>query len=1007
MSKHFSVFFLTLSSLLFFCCTNISARNDFVKRDFTKHRVLRAYPASAAPHLTHSKEEGYLISKPAALPSLTTHYYVNVPAGVNSMLYSLTYRASEGAVPRLKANFNKKDGRNGGNGSSRSNFPPSTEWTTHEVLITIPEGTDKIQCIHYASENAYELAIKEASIKFLPDSYTLSKKPENFDESVAPESWNELEEMPGYYRCATAEPATEQTVIKMTFDDEKLYVGMIAKLQAPEKLVANTDDKKMDAAIFNDDCLELFLSSSERSLAWQFAVNANNSRFDAEVKQNMPGDPWKVFRAWNGEWDAYVFRTKDNWQATFVIPWKTLGFSGIPANPLGFNAGRENKIISENSQWNAYDGSFHAVDKYAYLDLKNGKLERSRRSDRATYLIERKNPQFEALLSNQPGNFITASWGWPLIFNFPEKIKQLYSKEEEYEWQETIMKARGEAGTMGIPLPWAPYRYIGGWKKMHELNKEHGMLFPYMIFNSAMKKSAIEAGAKYYIGENGVDPASDGYREYVLNTLENLKGKNYYKDYQDLVGIVFGIDEPTNVVPSIFSLTRNSELADALADADAEIKEKTGFGKYGLYDAFAEPSENVEFERIAFWRWWNQNFARYCKEVKAKLEEVLPGKEFKSINRNTVSGICTVDVALLSPHSDWLSSDPYPTSTSNVYNLGRALYHPGFCSKMLGDLAAKTKLCATPQNFIYHGGRPEPDEIREWVSQCLKAGAEMLYWYTESSDTIINMWEGNLEVYAINKQLKTLPKINLPENTSTAILHSDYDRWGLMDNVLHAAYSLHVIIGEQVQAWFKYVSPTGLALDMHNLDDYKVVYVPRMKFTDQATTAKLMSFVENGGTLVVFDPDFLSFNIDGTTVPERQKLFETKLLERDQREAYLNYEGKKLPIYKVAHLSGPWQGKFQAYDFEKLPRDAKIIARYGDDNKPAAIERPYGKGKVMLFAVQPFGNSAELALQETTWTEFVRTICKDVNEAVDLPIWDFVLKRFPEHKVEINVNKKW
>ena len=218
--------------------------------------------------------------------------------------------------------------------------------------------------------------------------------------------------------------------------------------------------------------------------------------------------------------------------------------------------------------------------------------------------------------------------------------------------------------------------------------------------------------------------------------------------------------------------------------------------------------------------------AVFCREVRAKVKEVFPGVDFKSIDRNTVSGVCSVDVALLGPHSDWISCDPYPTSTSNKYGLSRALYHPGFSAKMLGDLATGSKLCVTPQNFIYHGGRPKPAEMREWASQCIKVGAQMLYWYIEDSETLMNMWDGNLEALAINKQLKTMPKVKVPEKTVSAVLHSDYDRWGLQDNVLHPAYSLYTLLGEQTKAWFDFISPTGIITKL-DLRRYKVLYVPR------------------------------------------------------------------------------------------------------------------------------------------------------------------------------------
>jgi hypothetical protein len=998
MPRHLLFFILMLP-----LCTALAGES--VTLDFGNTHVATPYPGTVKANLTRNAD-GYLIRKTPDMESICAYFYVTIPAAAKAIKYALTYKTTPSANPQVLASFNKQGGPNGGNGMKTIHFPTSTEWTTREVLIDVPAETAVMQSALSARANAYEMAFRSVKVTFIADAVAVGKAPEGFSAATPPAQWTGVADLEGFYTCVSAAVAGEQTDIKLTYDDRNLYVGTIARLTDPQTLRAEVNDPRADAGIFSDDCLELFLSAPVRNLAWQFATNPNGSRFDAEVRQNMPGDPWKVFGEWNGEWTVVNFRDGASWQAVFTIPWKTIGFTGIPGNPIGFNAGRENKAGGENSQWNAFDGSFHAVEKYACLDLVNGRIERTRRTDRMPYLINRPNPQFEALLGTEPGGYVTGTWGAAFISTFPERIRRLYSAEEEMEWQTALLDARGDAGMLGPPLPWANSSIFGGWKRMREYTQRFGTRFPYVLFNSAVSRGAIQHGAKYYCGESGVDPACDAYREYVVNGLTELTTKYYYKDYLDTVGLVFGIDEPTNSVPNIFSRTRNHGLAAALDEADAEIKASTGFGTFGLHDAFAEPTPDVEFERIAFWRWWNRNFARFCREVQAKVREVFPGVEFKSIDRNTVSGVCPTDVALLTPYSDWISCDPYPTSTAGDYGRSRALFHPGFSAKMLGDLACQSKLCVTPQNFIYHGGRPEPAEIREWASQCMKVGAQMLYWYIESPDTLMNMWDGNLEVLAINKQLKTLRKIIVPKRTASAILHSDWDRWGLADNVLHPAYSLYTLLGEQNKAWFRFISPTGLASGVHRLGDYSIVYIPRMKFTDPETTARMVAFLNGGGTVVCFDPEFLRSNLDGSAVPERASLFGAELTPRTLQTPALRYLGKDLPIFEIANLPGPLDGTFQAFRFGPLPADAKVLATYAEDGSPAIIERLYGQGKVILSAVQPFGNS-DVALRPTAWQEFTAALCRSVGEPMDLPIWDFVLKKLPENEVTFTPLIKW
>ena len=71
-----------------------------------------------------------------------------------------------------------------------------------------------------------------------------------------------------------------------------------------------------------------------------------------------------------------------------------------------------------------------------------------------------------------------------------------------------------------------------------------------------------------------------------------------------------------------------------------------------------------------------------------------------------------------------------------------------------------------------------------------------------------------------------------------------------------------------------------------------------------------MEFLNRGGTLVSFDPDFLSFNIDGSAVPERTALLGTELSPRTLQMLTLQYGDQTLPVYKIAHLPGAYAGTF-------------------------------------------------------------------------------------------------
>lgn len=217
------------------------------------------------------------------------------------------------------------------------------------------------------------------------------------------------------------------------------------------------------------------------------------------------------------------------------------------------------------------------------------------------------------------------------------------------------------------------------------------------------------------------------------------------------------------------------------------------------------------------------------------------------------------------------------------------------------------------------------------------------------------------------------------------------------DAAAHAAYSTYAILGEHLKSWFRFISPTGLANGLHKLADYKLLYVPRMRYTDPALTAELVAFMKDGGTIVTFDPDFLKFNIDGTTPPERKMI--PSLVPRRNNDAALLFKGRKLPLSKVLHLELPENGTVYAYDFQNLPENVNVMAAY-TDKKPAMVEIPVGKGRLIYSTVMPFGSS-DIVLNPGSWVEFFAETAKSAGEKTGLPIWDFELAEQPGGRIEL------
>ncbi|MDE2676513.1 MAG: DUF5916 domain-containing protein [Gemmatimonadota bacterium] len=142
-------------------------------------------------------------------------------------------------------------------------------------------------------------------------------------------------------------PATERTVVRVLYDDERLYVGAVMYDSRPDLLVSagmEQDFATQDSDIFGF-ALDTYL---DRQNAFLFAVNPAGALFDAQAFN----DQQSVNRAWEGEVEVSTRITAEGWVAEVAVPLTTLRFRATEgAQSWGLNFARRIRRISEDSQW--------------------------------------------------------------------------------------------------------------------------------------------------------------------------------------------------------------------------------------------------------------------------------------------------------------------------------------------------------------------------------------------------------------------------------------------------------------------------------------------------------------------------------------------------------------------------------------------------------------------------------------------------------------------------------
>lgn len=145
---------------------------------------------------------------------------------------------------------------------------------------------------------------------------------------------------------AGAKPSL-QTEVRIIYDDENLYVGVMCYDNEPDKIIARA--LKWDGFISADDNVKLIFDTfdDDRTAYW-FGTNPLGSHNDALLTGFEMKD---LNDDWNGIWDVACRILDNGWSAEFVFPFSTFKFYDKEKQTWGFNFLRDIRRKNEEVLW--------------------------------------------------------------------------------------------------------------------------------------------------------------------------------------------------------------------------------------------------------------------------------------------------------------------------------------------------------------------------------------------------------------------------------------------------------------------------------------------------------------------------------------------------------------------------------------------------------------------------------------------------------------------------------
>ncbi len=212
------------------------------------------------------------------------------------------------------------------------------------------------------------------------------QKPPQFDGLVDEPLWKRLEIATDFVQQnpEEGEPSAERTEVRIGFDDQNLYIGIICFDSQPENIVVTQN--RRDADLDETDSIQILLDTfNDGQNAFLFGTSPTGIEVDGQVSKagqsRGGGGPVRAGQGgaqrggssavnlnWDGVWSVRSQVTERGWESEIVIPFRTLRY--YPGRTVwGLNVMRTLRRRNERSFWSPVSRAFRFTEVSVFGSL--------------------------------------------------------------------------------------------------------------------------------------------------------------------------------------------------------------------------------------------------------------------------------------------------------------------------------------------------------------------------------------------------------------------------------------------------------------------------------------------------------------------------------------------------------------------------------------------------------------------------------------------------------------
>ena len=183
------------------------------------------------------------------------------------------------------------------------------------------------------------------------------------------------------------QPGSERTEVRILYDDEAIYVGVVCYDRDPSLIV--TTDTRRDAELGEMDSFQMIFDTfRDQQNGFVFGTNAAGVQYDAQVR-----DQGDQASSWDGSWEVKTNTTETGWSAEFRIPLRTLRYGPAPQT-WGVNFFRNIQRTRERTYWAPLPRVYNLGRLSSAGELRGLNLQTPRNFKLLPYVVSSANRSF-------------------------------------------------------------------------------------------------------------------------------------------------------------------------------------------------------------------------------------------------------------------------------------------------------------------------------------------------------------------------------------------------------------------------------------------------------------------------------------------------------------------------------------------------------------------------------------------------------------------------------------